>query len=243
MENGYDVPKSSLANKSAGLSPSLHPLPTSHSGPSRSAESCLRMPNPSHKTQPPPVSPHPQIRHQSCPALNNAQGSHLSAPKSCPTSALASPNSSQPNTRHSLHPQSSGKETRTPSSSFSTRVIVGARKPTPTHVTATLLTPTLDPTQARVLTQINDPSIPVPVLLATGNPLGEIEEGHNYENTGMGRGKLDETTSYENINMDHIARLTGEGFSQDLVIRALGISRNDVEMARDILNEFGTRAS
>jgi E3 ubiquitin-protein ligase CBL len=52
-----------------------------------------------------------------------------------------------------------------------------------------------------------------------------------------------ETTSYENMNMDYISRLTGEGYSQELVIRALGITRNDIEMARDILHEFATRAS
>jgi len=94
-------------------------------------------------------------------------------------------------------------------------------------------------------------------------PDAEIE-GPNYENTvEIGRGSrnreqfdmrakmrdivengVDENaTSYENLNMDYIARLTGEGFSKDLVIRALGITRNDIQMARDILNEFGTRAS
>ncbi|CAG7821938.1 unnamed protein product [Allacma fusca] len=53
----------------------------------------------------------------------------------------------------------------------------------------------------------------------------------------------DESTSYENLNMDYISRLTGEGFSQELVIRALGITRNDIDMARDILHEFGTRTT
>lgn len=52
-----------------------------------------------------------------------------------------------------------------------------------------------------------------------------------------------DSTSYENMNMDHIAKLSGEGYATDAVIRALGISRNDVEMARDILNEFGSKGS
>jgi len=52
-----------------------------------------------------------------------------------------------------------------------------------------------------------------------------------------------EATSYENLNMDYISRLTGEGYSQELVIRTLGITRNDIDMARDILHEFATRAS
>ncbi|XP_024085101.1 E3 ubiquitin-protein ligase CBL-B isoform X2 [Cimex lectularius] len=43
---------------------------------------------------------------------------------------------------------------------------------------------------------------------------------------------------YENLNMDHIAKLTSEGYAQEAVIRALGITRNDVAMAWDILHEF-----
>lgn len=43
--------------------------------------------------------------------------------------------------------------------------------------------------------------------------------------------------------MDHIAKLTSEGYAQDAVIRALGITRNDVAMAWDILHEFGTKQS
>ncbi|XP_075212625.1 E3 ubiquitin-protein ligase CBL isoform X2 [Lycorma delicatula] len=46
---------------------------------------------------------------------------------------------------------------------------------------------------------------------------------------------------YENLNMDHIARLTSEGYAQEAVIRALGITRNDVAMAWDILHEFATK--
>lgn len=339
-ENGYDVPKNVTpsinpisASATASISStSAHPIPSSNSGPSRSAESCLRMP-----CQQVPVvaqmrSPavlqvaQPQIRHQSCPALNNAAANlHLAAPKSCPTSAVVSPNSSHqlllsvnnssssastsspifpksnsnlPHngssgsslvigggggassaasagkhalSRHSLHPQSSGKE-KTPSSSFSTRVVVSGKnkasapqsqpsgepigrsnKIIPVAVVAAVPCPNL--------TQASDPAIS-PLAGPINNPsqyLAEIE-CHNYENTveiGRGlrsrdptdiRGKVrdlivDDSTSYENINMDHIGRLTNEGFSQDLVVRALGISRNDIEMAREILNEFGTRAS
>ena len=46
------------------------------------------------------------------------------------------------------------------------------------------------------------------------------------------------TVSYENLNMDYIAQLCGEGYTQSRVIRALGITRNDLTMARDILQEF-----
>ncbi|KAL1123890.1 hypothetical protein AAG570_001660 [Ranatra chinensis] len=51
------------------------------------------------------------------------------------------------------------------------------------------------------------------------------------------------TPPYENINMDYIAKLTSEGYAQEAVIRALGITRNDIAMACDILHEFGTKQS
>ncbi|KAF4519508.1 hypothetical protein B566_EDAN010693 [Ephemera danica] len=50
-----------------------------------------------------------------------------------------------------------------------------------------------------------------------------------------------EYVSYENLNMDYIAQLTSEGYAQEAVIRALGITRNDVSMACDILHEFATK--
>lgn len=52
-----------------------------------------------------------------------------------------------------------------------------------------------------------------------------------------------EAAAYENVNVEHIARLTALGFDQDAVIRALGITRNDLEMACDILHEFATKSS
>jgi uncharacterized UBP type Zn finger protein len=38
--------------------------------------------------------------------------------------------------------------------------------------------------------------------------------------------------------MDYISQLCTEGFPQSRVIRALGITRNDLSMSRDILQEF-----
>ena len=52
-----------------------------------------------------------------------------------------------------------------------------------------------------------------------------------------------DTAAYENINVEHISRLMELGFSQDAVIRALGITRNDPDMACDILHEFATKSS
>nr|CAH7715045.1 unnamed protein product [Callosobruchus chinensis] len=47
--------------------------------------------------------------------------------------------------------------------------------------------------------------------------------------------------SYENLNMDYIKKLVSEGYSRDSVIKALGITRNNIDMACDILHEFGTK--
>ena len=49
---------------------------------------------------------------------------------------------------------------------------------------------------------------------------------------------LDGSVSYENLNMDYIGKLCNEGYPQNRVIRALGITKNDLAMARDILKEF-----
>lgn len=49
------------------------------------------------------------------------------------------------------------------------------------------------------------------------------------------------TVAYENLNMDYIKKLVSEGYSKDAVIKALGITRNNVDMACDILHEFGTK--
>ncbi|XP_053952962.1 E3 ubiquitin-protein ligase CBL-B-B isoform X1 [Anastrepha ludens] len=48
---------------------------------------------------------------------------------------------------------------------------------------------------------------------------------------------------YENINLEYIARLMNEGYSKENAITALGISRNNIEMACDILREFVSKSS
>ncbi|RVE49955.1 hypothetical protein evm_005423 [Chilo suppressalis] len=63
------------------------------------------------------------------------------------------------------------------------------------------------------------------------NPLTHDKHGRKYA----------DNVSYENINLDYIARLVGEGYPKDIVVRALGITRNDLEMACDILHEFGAK--
>ncbi|CAH0547016.1 unnamed protein product [Brassicogethes aeneus] len=51
----------------------------------------------------------------------------------------------------------------------------------------------------------------------------------------------DAAVSYENLNIDYIKKLVGEGYPRDAVIKALGITRNNIDMACDILHEFGTK--
>jgi E3 ubiquitin-protein ligase CBL len=55
-----------------------------------------------------------------------------------------------------------------------------------------------------------------------------------YENVTMSECNV----PYENINLEYINRLMKEGYSKESVITALGISRNNIEMACDILHEF-----
>jgi hypothetical protein len=56
-----------------------------------------------------------------------------------------------------------------------------------------------------------------------------INNGANNPNTSV---------SYENINLEYINRLMNEGYSKENVVAALGISRNNFEMACDILHQF-----
>jgi E3 ubiquitin-protein ligase CBL len=55
-----------------------------------------------------------------------------------------------------------------------------------------------------------------------------------YENVAMSECNV----PYENINLEYINRLMKEGYSKESVVTALGISRNNIEMACDILHEF-----
>ncbi|KOC68155.1 hypothetical protein WH47_03313 [Habropoda laboriosa] len=75
-------------------------------------------------------------------------------------------------------------------------------------------------------------------------------EANTARLSALMRGKEDpsgpakpESAAYENVNVEHISKLTALGFAQDAVIRALGITRNDLEMACDILHEFATKSS
>lgn len=62
-----------------------------------------------------------------------------------------------------------------------------------------------------------------------------------YENVAINA--TDCNVPYENINLEYISRLMNEGYSKESVIAALGISRNNIEMACDILHEFVSKNS
>lgn len=62
------------------------------------------------------------------------------------------------------------------------------------------------------------------------NPLDDLSISNN-------------SVSYANLNIDYIKQLVSEGYSKDEVIRALGITRNNIDMAGDILHEFATKNS
>lgn len=61
-----------------------------------------------------------------------------------------------------------------------------------------------------------------------------------YENVTIA--KRDCKEPYENVNLEYTARLMSEGYSQDNVRLALGISRNNIEMACDILHGFVSKS-
>lgn len=57
-------------------------------------------------------------------------------------------------------------------------------------------------------------------------------------NINNGGAHPNSSVSYENINLEYINRLMNEGYSKENVVAALGISRNNFEMACDILHQF-----
>jgi E3 ubiquitin-protein ligase CBL len=62
---------------------------------------------------------------------------------------------------------------------------------------------------------------------------------HNESNiTNSANSSSSNNVSYENINLEYINRLMHEGYSKENVMAALSISRNNFEMACDILHEF-----
>jgi hypothetical protein len=61
---------------------------------------------------------------------------------------------------------------------------------------------------------------------------GNLISLNGINNNGSGN------VPYENINLEYQSRLLEEGYSKDHVVAALGIARNNFEMACEILHEF-----
>lgn len=92
--------------------------------------------------------------------------------------------------------------------------------------------------------QLPTPTNPVSSDSSTSCESSTADRFNPLTHNSMGQKLDDSSTSnvpYENINFDYIARLVSEGYPKDSVVRALGITRNDIEMACDILHEFGTK--
>ncbi|KAH8301115.1 hypothetical protein KR018_001881 [Drosophila ironensis] len=75
-----------------------------------------------------------------------------------------------------------------------------------------------------------------------GNPPQQAQQPLLYANVTINQ-KDCGTVPYENINLEYIARLMNAGYSKENAITALGISRNNIEMAGDILREFVSKNS
>ncbi|CAO1341057.1 unnamed protein product [Diamesa serratosioi] len=73
----------------------------------------------------------------------------------------------------------------------------------------------------------------------SSNSLLTLNNLKNNPSTGSGNVNV----PYENINLEFINQLMKEGYSKENVVTALGISRNNIEMAMDILHEFVSKNS
>jgi hypothetical protein len=75
-------------------------------------------------------------------------------------------------------------------------------------------------------------------ILPTNQQLYENIKIKSLNNINNNHNNNSNNVSYENINLEYINRLMKEGYSKESVISALCISRNNFEMACDILHEF-----
>lgn len=133
-------------------------------------------------------------------------------------------NNSNPNhTRHQSIPNSQSPCTSPPSSSSST---FSNSKSSSPKSQATAESPRQDETTAAASSSAEGLPAHFPLL---------------YENVTINQKDCGNGVPYENINLEYIATLMREGYSKENVVAALGISRNNIEMAWDILNEFVTK--
>lgn len=104
--------------------------------------------------------------------------------------------------------------------------------PNNNSITKSTMTPTKSVTSQNLNREINRSRISV----TNGSSQDQVLF---YENVTLN--DKDCNVPYENINLEYISRLMKEGYSKENVIAALGISRNNIEMACDILHEFAAK--
>lgn len=101
------------------------------------------------------------------------------------------------------------------------------------------------PTKSRTTPHLNHDPLTPDESAATANDSERLVHTHFplfYENIPPMEGAKEPTlVAYENINVEYIAKLMSEGYSKESVVTALGISKNNIEMACDILHEFVTK--
>jgi hypothetical protein len=126
--------------------------------------------------------------------------------------------------RHMSVPALSGNNTPTKSLPTSSSTFQASIKQQSSNVQS--------PPNAEATAELN-PLLYENVKLKSGGKLASL---NNINNNGSNVSNVN--VPYENINLEYINRLMKEGYSKESVVTALGISRNNFEMACDILHEF-----
>ncbi|XP_023033638.1 E3 ubiquitin-protein ligase CBL-B-B [Drosophila willistoni] len=107
--------------------------------------------------------------------------------------------------------------------------------------TTTTTATTTTPTPPTATGQAASPAMAAATLVGTTNQ--QQQQPLLYANVTINQKDCGSSVPYENINLEYIARLMNAGYSKENAITALGISRNNIEMAGDILREFVTKNS
>lgn len=143
-----------------------------------------------------------------------------------------------PNHSNSVHSPSSGAHASMPSKSQTTPHFGLEQLKSNTSTTSTSLAATSSRSNANISHTTTDD-----IGTSFDGPRrdGQQQQPLLYENITINN--KDCNVPYENINLEYIARLMNEGYSKENVITALGISRNNIEMACDILHEFVSKSS
>ncbi|XP_023176022.2 E3 ubiquitin-protein ligase CBL-B-B isoform X2 [Drosophila hydei] len=121
----------------------------------------------------------------------------------------------------------------------------GAQDAATSHYTQLCTTTTSAAALAAAATLANGKktTLKQPTPAASPGQLQQQQQPLLYANVTINQKDCGPTVPYENINLEYIARLMNAGYSKENAITALGISRNNIEMAGDILREFVSKNS